>query len=786
MRVRGLLVMLAVIGCGWGSVCAQAAPAGDKPLVDARGMPTASALEDSVRRAVAYLLQAQAPDGGWSTSPMGPQAAPGQVAVISDQEGGRSALVTYALLSAGEDPDSPHMQRAINFIRQHPLQATYHVAARTCVYQALPPDPWDSHTRDHGKWLALAMVPEGPNQGLFSYQSATANGRVRMHGADMSNSHYGVLGLYYAADAGLELNRIVWQRVEEGWHRAQRKDGGWGYTMNTGQSYASMTAAGVATLFCTYDYLHAVKEKDLKRKVKRPELEAGLKWLADHYAVDHNPGRDAPRAAAPGDQPVRRLGGGTYVHYMLFEYARVGEHSGLTKFGEHTWFATGASYLLETQRPEGNWYGSHGPVIDTAHGLLFLSRGRAPVSMQKLQFEGEWNNRSRDLANLNRWLRRQTLKQTNWQIVSAAATDEELREAPILYIASDEPLPLSEEQLERLKRYVEQGGMLLLAADGTSAAFANDAEEKLQKLFAPYRFRDLPESHSLYTPQRPQKDLPFPLRGISNGVRELAIIVPRGDLSWQWQSMGSSRKEKNKAFPLGLALLSYATDNLRLRLKGQGTWVDRQGEQKLDQNLSIARLRHNGNWDPEPAGWRRLANLLHNNDRLELNIREMQLGKDDLARNVKVAHLTATEALDLTEEEKQALRHFLDYDGLLLFDSAGGDADTYQSFEELLKELFPDAMLAEIPLTHPIYSAIDTGGKKLEEVTYRDYAKARVGDRRTPRLQGLMLGDRLVVIASAEDLSAGLVGQDINGIVGYSPDSATDLMRNILLWARKQ
>ena len=39
----------------------------------------------------------------------------------------------------------------------------------------------------------------------------------------------------------------------------------------------------------------------------------------------------------------------------------------------------------------------------------------------------------------------------------------------------------------------------------------------------------------------------------------------------------------------------------------------------------------------------------------------------------------------------------------------------------------------------------------------------------------------LAVIFSREDLSAGLVGEPVDGITGYSPASATELMTNILL-----
>ena len=42
---------------------------------------------------------------------------------------------------------------------------------------------------------------------------------------------------------------------------------------------------------------------------------------------------------------------------------------------------------------------------------------------------------------------------------------------------------------------------------------------------------------------------------------------------------------------------------------------------------------------------------------------------------------------------------------------------------------------------------------------------------------------RPAVFYSPEDLTAGLVGQPVDGIFGYAPESATPLMRNMLLYA---
>ena len=84
----------------------------------------------------------------------------------------------------------------------------------------------------------------------------------------------------------------------------------------------------------------------------------------ENFAVDYNSGRDAlcrhpettkddltsimaPRVA------TRVIG--SWVHYMLFGYERVGEASGLTRFGTHKWFDEGAQFLMDIQNPDGSW-----------------------------------------------------------------------------------------------------------------------------------------------------------------------------------------------------------------------------------------------------------------------------------------------------------------------------------------------------------------------------------------------------------------------------------------------
>ena len=73
---------------------------------------------------------------------------------------------------------------------------------------------------------------------------------------------------------------------------------------------------------------------------------------------------------------------------------------------------------------------------------------------------------------------------------------------------------------------------------------------------------------------------------------------------------------------------------------------------------------------------------------------------------------------------------------------------------------------------------------KLTGVSFRAYARERLGGRtKSPQVRGITVKDRLAVLFSKEDLSTGLVGQAVDGIVGYEPQTATRIVANVILYA---
>jgi hypothetical protein len=60
-----------------------------------------------------------------------------------------------------------------------------------------------------------------------------------------------------------------------------------------------------------------------------------------------------------------------------------------------------------------------------------------------------------------------------------------------------------------------------------------------------------------------------------------------------------------------------------------------------------------------------------------------------------------------------------------------------------------------------------------------------VGNLRTPRIVSMDIQGRPAVFFSAEDLTAGMVGMQTDGIYGYDPASAIALMEKLVLLAAK-
>jgi hypothetical protein len=153
--------------------------------------------------------------------------------------------------------------------------------------------------------------------------------------------------------------------------------------------------------------------------------------------------------------------------------------------------------------------------------------------------------------------------------------------------------------------------------------------------------------------------------------------------------------------------------------------------------------------------------------------------KLDLAAS-KVATLTGTGELTLTDAEKDGLKAFVKGGGTLIVDAAGGSKEFGDTAAKVLGDIFGGAP-ERLANNAPVYSL---GGKPLENVQYRKAAREKYGANtlKDPRLMGIKDGERTAVFFSREDITSGLVGCPIAECIGYEPNTAFNLMRNLVTY----
>ncbi len=704
-------------------------------------------VEASMKRAVAHLWAKQK-DGHWPW--LNARVMHGNVA-------GPTALVTYALLAAGESGQDPRMLRAVEYLAAAGARSTYTRALRANVWAML------RSNSKYRKYLAedVKYLVDGVDErGGYDYvpmgrgRAPRKGDRFAMGRPDNSNSQLAVLGVWAGQECGVDVPLLYWRLVRGWWKGVQQDDGGWAY-QGRGRSYGSMTVAGLATMFICFDVLHHEQFVRCEAETDYPPITRGLAWLDKNFTVDCNPSK-----------------GMAWYYYYLYGVERVGLASGYKYFGKKDWYKLGAKALLERQRLDGGW----GSVTDTAFALLFLAGGRHPVLFNKLRYAGSWNCRPRDLANLTRWVSGQFERPVNWQIVHLGAPVRELHDAPILYISGASAPRFSDEEVAKLRQYVLQGGAILSEAACSKASFTLAMGKVYARMFPEYELKRLPADHPVYSLHFKVDPGRRALWGISNGVRLLALHSP-SELSLAWQMR--QHPTDSDAFKLGANVYLYVTDKGILPPRGVVRWPVAKPLRPVE-TLRVARVKFAGQADPEPLAWRRFAIDMANRHAVKVEVSAPTAPAQLDPAAWPVAAMTGVASFTLSDADKAGLAKYLAGGGTLVVDAAGGSAAFAESAEKQLGELLSDADMKVLPGDHRMFTQV---GPRVDKVAYRRALRATLADKSRPRLRAWAVKGRAAIIFSTDDLTAGLVGYPRWGLKGYEPDSAFALMRNILLYA---
>lgn len=711
------------------------------------------AVEAAIKKAQQFLLAQQRDDGSWKKENTNNYAYPV----------GPSAIVTYALLESGLNPiNNDKMKKALAFLAKTKTENTYCYAFRSLAFASAARSAERFRAPCRKDVNVIYRSFHRPTGG-YSYwckgRPATDKEMAGFAGGpDASNSQYALLGVWAGKRrAGAEVPHQYWKLTLNYWLNTQRPDGGWGYSPKTrSKSYMAMTLAGLASLYICTDELYTQRYIACRGNAEIKPIRDGLDWVDKNFQ--------------------EMLKQKRWFYYTLYGLERVALASGHKYFGEKDWYKLGASQLLENQNQDGSFQKTGGydggATGRTSYALLFLIRGRRPVLLNKLQFEGDWNNRPRDAANVTRWLREQFEAQWTWQTIPATIPVSEWHDAPILYISGSRAPQFTDKQIDKLRTFVNQGGAIFSAAECHGGGFKAGIRKVYAKMFPEYELTPCGPKHPVYSSYHDLRGRPK-LFELSNGIRPLVIHTDE-DLPKDWQLYRS----KSPAFEAMANITLYVTPAKReFRARGVSPWP-KQTRYEPRATVNVVRLKHNARYNPEPLAWKRFALMLGNRQHVKLNVTEpidiTELGKHD----AKLAAITGMGTLDLTDAQKSALRTFVADGGTLIVDAAGGNEAFATSARKELAPLLDGTWM----------NALSTGpvlGRKnatIGKVSYREGARG-AGRSARPRLRALYVNGKPRILLSDVDLTAALVGYPFQKFEGLEPKDAYRVMRNVVLHA---
>ena len=793
-------------------------------------------IEAAIDHGVQYLLTSQNDKGWWSANAqtsIWTSGIPGC--------GGNEAYAMLALAYAGVSLNDPKMQKGLDALLELKLYHTYIVPARIMTISKLL-HKLDRERRDRAMevlkadtMMLLSTQRKNGGWGYPQYTKDTDPPKVdpRDDWTDSSNTQIAVLGLSEAINAGLELPPDAVKRVQDYYLRIQLADGGWGYDhLIRGQEYyqnahGSLTAAGVASLFITRDYLYRglgcpCKGDRSSARTSQVDkaIDDGLAWLGKHFMASKHP-------VVPDDPRLSSQ----WILYWLYSCERAGLASGIKYFGGHDWYAEGAEHLVNSQRRTGDW----GPMYDTSYALCFLVKGRAPVLFNKLQFKGVWCAHPRDIANLAGYVSKQKEQPIQWQVITLEAPVDEWHDAPILYISAESALALSDDEKKKLRQFTDSGGTVFFEASCGNREASNSWRALAKEVWPEWEMKVLGKDHPLFVADQKMTAGRLPtLSGMDDGLRTFAL-VSFADISCAWNTQAVTTQ--SHLFNLGSNLYVYATDHraLRARLAEKKTltrknYLDATLQAGPRARLKVARVKHGGDWyvgrNYDPLG--RLAAALAGRPveagpaaappaappaepldpsriilpparatglaptapavpaiaggGLRLDQAEPVDSSGLVAAAVQIAHLTGRQGVTLGDAEAAALKSYLQGGGFLVAEAAMGDARFDADFQALARQLGLESKLlaADDPLMTG--KLIAAAGYDVSNVRYRYALRAeRIGNP-LPLLYGLRLGGKLVGIYSPFDLSFSQTGFDAWACRGYEAEDALALWINLLLY----
>ncbi|HEX6982942.1 MAG TPA: DUF4159 domain-containing protein [Balneolaceae bacterium] len=194
------------------------------------------------------------------------------------------------------------------------------------------------------------------------------------------------------------------------------------------------------------------------------------------------------------------------------------------------------------------------------------------------------------------------------------------------------------------------------------------------------------------------------------------------------------------------------------------------------EQVQLARIKYRGggDWYNNPSSLKNLAEFAAQQIPISINAdySDVALGSRDLF-NYPFAFLTGHGNISISQAEASNLREYLDNGGFLYVDD---DYGLDKHFREMIKKIYPDEKLTELPFNHPIYHQVFDFPKGLPKIHKHD--------GKAPQGFGIFREGRLVLFYTYEtNLADGWANPEVHNDPAALRQKALRMGTNILVYA---
>ena len=376
---------------------------------------------------------------------------------------------------------------------------------------------------------------------------------------------------------------------------------------------------------------------------------------------------------------------------------------------------------------------------------------------------------------------------------------------PSILLSGVRELNISPDAIDKLRKYVLDGGMIVCDSVYGSPWFYESAKKLFDDMFPEERFRKLPPDHPLFhmvvdidtatyhAGGKEQNGKPF-MEGLYVGSR-VGVLVSKYGLGCGLQgNMDVFKKLKAK----GLKPLAYSQEtaqligeNLALYIIGYSRVGEAEGRAELfgkvdkdapTSKFTFAQVKHGGGWNAHPVAARQLLMQLAKDSAIPVNLKRVlvDLERDDIDA-YPFLFFTGLDDFVLTDKQIDALRKHVARGGTLVVNNALGLATFHQAAVREIRRAFPESELELLPQTHEIFSNLNT----IKAVKYTPKLQKDAGEqlKGRPVLFGAKNGDRHFLIYSPYDIEGGWNEVRHPLSLGYQSASAMQLGCNLIMYA---